>query len=162
MYQILPILHSYREKFSNWQFEWEKLSFSVTKSLYHRISSTKTLRETFKVLNIFFEDMFFLVKEIMTSKIENVSSFLSEQLTTDSGLSFPWASTPFFQSDKQNTQLPSQLFYSSPAGSLLMISVISVTLLSLPLNKQVTLPPWKTEWYFYTTVIKTDKCTISL
>lgn len=41
-----------------------------------------------KVLNIFFEDMFFLVKEIMTSKLENVSS-LSEKFTTDSGLSLP-------------------------------------------------------------------------
>lgn len=136
---------------------------------YHKISlPQKTLleqntnREMFKVLNIFFDDMFFLVKEIMTSKLENVSSPLSEQFTTDSGLSFPWASTLSFQSDKQNTQLPSQLFYSSPAGSLLKISVIPVTLLSLTLNKQVTLPPWKMECYFYTTVIKTDKCTISL
>lgn len=72
----------------------------------------------FQVLNIFFDDMFFLVMEMMTNKLENVSSPLLEQFTTDSGLSFPWASTLFFQSDKQNTQLPSQLFYSSPAGSL--------------------------------------------
>lgn len=92
----------------------------------------------FKVLNVFFDDMFFLVKEIMTNKLENVSFPLSEQFTTDSGLSFPWASTLFFQSDKQNTQMPSQLFYPSPAGSFLKISVISVTLLSLPLNKQIT------------------------
>lgn len=63
----------------------------------------------FKVLNIFFDDMFFLVKEIMTSKIENVSSSLSEQFTTDSGLSFPWASTLFFQSDKQKTKYPTAI-----------------------------------------------------
>lgn len=43
----------------------------------------------FQVLNIFFDDMFFLVKEMMTNKLENVSSPLSEQFTTDSGLSFP-------------------------------------------------------------------------
>lgn len=67
----------------------------------------------FQVLNIFFDDMFFLVKEMMTNKLENVSSPLSEQFTTDSGLSFPWASTLSVRQTKYPTTISAVLLLTS-------------------------------------------------
>lgn len=66
---------------------------------------------------------------------------------------------PFSQKNALNCHLNCLIL---PAGSLLKISVTSVTVMSLEPNKQVMPPPWKKEMYFYNSVIKSHKCTISL